>query len=84
QGASLDAWDTPFEVSVKVAKPWIVALVLGWVFIAFSNLGFFWQLALMFVGKGRRSEGPTLIHVAPGEAASAEQAANVAKGTAHA
>lgn len=89
QGVSQEAWDTAFEVSVKVSKPWIVALLLGWVFIAYSNLGFFWQLALMFAGKGRRSEGPTLIHVAPGEAGSAEEAAEqhaaeIAKGTAHA
>ena len=45
--------------------------------IFFSNFSFLYQLALMFAGKGRKSDGPTLIHAKPGEAESARAAAGL-------
>jgi hypothetical protein len=78
QGAAIAQWDQNFMTAVEISKPWLVGRTIAWFLIAFANLGFFYQLALMFAGKGRKSEGPTLMHVKPGEAESAEAAAGLA------
>ncbi|MCB1233812.1 MAG: cbb3-type cytochrome c oxidase subunit I [Verrucomicrobiae bacterium] len=77
QGGAIQQWNLGFGRSVEIGNPWIVGRIVAWLLIAFSNLGFFYQLALMFLGRGRASDGPTLIHKKPGEAASAEAAAGL-------
>ena len=78
QGAAIGRWDQDFMTTVTISKPWLVGRIIAWFLIAIANLGFFYQLALMFAGKGRKSEGPTLMHAKPGEAKSAEAAAGLA------
>ncbi len=72
QGGNLSRPELPFSTSYVNSSAWIVGAVIAWALIAVSNLWFFYQLALMFVGRGRKTEGPTLIHGgAPGQEASA-------------
>ena len=68
--------------AVSQSKSYITARALAWFLIAIANFAFFYQLALMFAGKGRKSEGPTLIHKTPGEVESAAEAAGIATETA--
>ena len=82
QAGQMNQWDSSFILSVEVGNGWVVGRIVAWALIAVSNLGFFYQLALMFIGQGRRSEGPTLIHAEPGSAGSAEEAA-LSNQTAH-
>ncbi len=65
QAGQMNQWDSSFILSVEVANGWVVGRTVAWALIAVSNLGFFYQLALMFIGRGRRTEGPTLIHPQP-------------------
>ncbi|MDF1754425.1 MAG: cbb3-type cytochrome c oxidase subunit I [Verrucomicrobiales bacterium] len=62
QGGNLSRPNIPFSTSFMNSTCWVVGACIAWLLIAVSNLWFFYQLALMFVGKGRKSEGPTLIH----------------------
>lgn len=78
QAGQMNQWDASFILSVEVANGWVVGRTVAWFLIAFSNLGFFYQLALMFIGQGRRTAGPTLMHGEPGQASSAEEAAAMA------
>ncbi len=77
QGGDLAQWDRDFTISVDNAGAYLVGRCAAWALITWSNLVFLHQLALMFLGKGRKSAGPTLIHAEPGEAASARAAAGV-------
>lgn len=67
QGGNLSKPNIPFSTSFTNSTCWVVGAAIAWLLIAVSNLWFFYQLALMFIGKGRRSEGPTLIHSGHGE-----------------
>ena len=60
QAGQMNQWDASFILSVEVGNGWVVGRTIAWGLIAFSNLGFFYQLALMFIGRGRRTEGATL------------------------
>jgi cytochrome c oxidase cbb3-type subunit I len=77
QGGNLAHWDQVFSVSFVNSSAYVVGRAVAWALISFSNLLFLYQLVLMFIGKGRKTQGPTLIHAAPGEASSARAAAGV-------
>ncbi len=62
QGGYLAQPDIPFSTSFLNAGPWVIGSAVAWVLIGFSNLWFFGQMALMFIGKGKKSANPTLIH----------------------
>ena len=63
QSGSLMKWDLPFATAFNTSIPYVVGCCIGWLLIGVSNIWFFWQLALMFVGKGRKAgAGPTLMH----------------------
>ena len=66
QAGQMNQWDASFILSVEVGNGWVVGRIIAWLLIAVSNLGFFYQLALMFFGKGRRTEGATLLPVSEG------------------
>ena len=72
QGGNLMRWEEPFSTSFVNSTAWVVGAAIAWLLIAVSNLWFFYQLALMFVGKGRKTEGPTLIHGGPPKAKAGE------------
>lgn len=74
QGGNLAQWDQAFSTSFVNSAAYMVGRVVAWGMISFANLMFFWQLALMFVGKGRKSEGATLIHAKPGTSLAATEA----------
>lgn len=78
QGGAIDDWSGDFMDSVRRGKGYIVALAVAWALISVANLAFYYQLLMMTFGWGRKTEGPTLIHKNPGEAASAEAAAGFA------
>ncbi len=77
QGGNLAHWDQVFSSSFVNSSAYVVGRALAWGMISFSNLLFLYQLALMFLGKGRKSQGPTLIHVEPGGVSSAKAAAGI-------
>jgi len=77
QGGNIAQWDQEFSTSFVNASAYVVGRVIAWALISFSNFLFFYQLALMFIGRGRKTEGPTLIHLEPGEVPSAKAAAGV-------
>jgi cytochrome c oxidase cbb3-type subunit 1 len=77
QGGNLAQWDQTFSTSFVNSAAYVVGRALAWAMISFSNISFLYQLTLMFIGKGRKSEGPTLIHTQPGEAESAKMAAGL-------
>lgn len=77
QGGNLAQWDQSFSTSFVNSSAYVVGRCIAWGLISFSNLSFLYQLTLMFIGKGRKSEGPTLIHAEPGEASSAKAAAGL-------
>ena len=77
QGGNLAQWDQVFSTSFVNSSAYVVGRALAWAMISFSNISFLYQLTLMFIGKGRKSEGPTLIHTQPGEAESAKMAAGL-------
>ena len=77
QGSNLAQWDQTFSTSFVNSAAYVVGRALAWAMISFSNISFLYQLTLMFIGKGRKSEGPTLIHAQPGEAESAKMAAGL-------
>jgi len=79
QGGAIDNWSGDFMDSVRRGKGYVVALSTAWALISMANLAFYYQLLLMFFGWGRKTDGPTLIHIKPGESASAEAAAGFAK-----
>jgi cytochrome c oxidase cbb3-type subunit 1 len=83
QAGQMNQWDQEFVRSVEVGNGWVVGRIVAWLLIAFSNLGFFYQLAVMFIGRGRRTAGPTLIHGEPGSVSSAEEAVSLSAGGAH-
>ncbi|HQZ26537.1 MAG TPA: cbb3-type cytochrome c oxidase subunit I [Verrucomicrobiales bacterium] len=77
QGGNLAQWDQTFSISFINSSAYVVGRAVAWALISFSNVLFLYQLVLMFIGKGRKSQGPTLIHSAPGEAPSARVAAGL-------
>ncbi|MDA9923841.1 cbb3-type cytochrome c oxidase subunit I [Verrucomicrobiales bacterium] len=77
QGGDLAVWDRAFSVSFVNSSAYVVGRATAWALIGYSNLLFLCQLYQMFVGKGRKSEGPTLLHSEPGKAASAKAAAEM-------
>jgi len=77
QGGDLAIWDRAFSTSFVNSGAYIVGRCIAWALITWSNLVFLQQLALMFIGKGRKSAGPTLIHSEPGKASSARAAAGI-------
>jgi cytochrome c oxidase cbb3-type subunit 1 len=77
QGGNLAQWDQVFSTSFVNSSAYVVGRALAWAMISFSNISFLYQLTLMFIGKGRKSEGPTLIHAQPGEVESAKMAAGL-------
>ncbi|MCB1088948.1 MAG: cbb3-type cytochrome c oxidase subunit I, partial [Verrucomicrobiae bacterium] len=79
QAGQMNQWDQHFILSVMVGSRWVVGRTIAWALIAFANLGFFYQLTMMFAGRGRRTAGPTLIHAEPGAVSSAEEAMNLSK-----
>jgi len=79
QGGAMDRWNTDFIASVELGNGYVIGRCLAWFLISLANLAFFYQLTLMFIGKGRKSEGPTLIH-AEGAKSSAEAAGITADG----
>lgn len=77
QGGNLAVWNQTFSTSFVNSSAYVVGRAVAWALIAYSNFLFLYQLTQMFVGKGRKSEGPTLIHAKPGEASSAKEAAGL-------
>ncbi|MEC5126403.1 cbb3-type cytochrome c oxidase subunit I [Verrucomicrobiales bacterium BCK34] len=77
QGGSLAQWDQAFSTSFVTSSAYVAGRCIAWALISFSNLMFLYQLALMFIGKGRKSSGPTLIHAEPGKVESAKAAAGI-------
>lgn len=77
QGGDLAVWDRDFSTSVTNSGASLVGRCLAWGLITWSNLIFLYQMALMFLGKGRKTTGPTLMRTEPGEAASARAAAGI-------
>ncbi len=77
QGGDLAVWDRDFSTSFTNSSAYVAGRCIAWALITWSNLVFLQQLTLMFLGKGRKSAGPTLIHAEPGEAPSARAAAGV-------
>jgi cytochrome c oxidase cbb3-type subunit 1 len=77
QGGDLAVWDRDFSTSFTNSAAYVAGRCIAWALITWSNLVFLQQLTLMFLGKGRKSAGPTLIHAEPGEAPSARAAAGV-------
>jgi cytochrome c oxidase cbb3-type subunit 1 len=79
QGGDLANWnpERAFSVSTTNSGAYIVGRSVAWALITWSNLVFLSQLGLMFLGKGRKSSGPTLIHAEPGEVSSARAAAGI-------
>lgn len=75
QAGYLAQWDKPFSTTFINTSSYVIGAAIAWILIAYSNIWFFYQLALMFVGKGRKSEGPTLLHVTPGSAGNAAEIA---------
>ncbi len=76
QGGNFARWDLPFSASFNTSAPYLAGICFAWLLIGISNIWFFWQLALMFVGKGRKTgEGATLMHAEPGQASPGETAA---------
>lgn len=77
QGGNLAEWDQAFSVSFVNSSAYVVGRTVAWALIIYSNGVFLVQLAQMYLGKGRKSEGPTLIHAEPGAAPSARAAAGL-------
>jgi len=77
QGGNLAEWNQAFSTSFVNAGAYVVGRAVAWALIIYSNSIFLYQLTLMFLGKGRKSEGATLIHAEPGEAANARAAAGL-------
>ncbi len=75
QGGNLAQWNQDFSTSFVNSAAYVVGRALAWAMISFSNIFFLYQLTLMFIGRGRKSEGPTLIHAQVGEVESAKTAA---------
>lgn len=61
QGSNLSDITIGFSTVFLNSTCWVVGAAVAWVLIAFSNLWFFYQLALMFIGKGIKSTEPTLL-----------------------
>ena len=68
---------TRFGLSVENSQGYVIGRILAWLLIGISNLWFVYQMGLMFIGRGRKTEGPTLIHVEPGSVATSEAAAGL-------
>ena len=77
QGGNLAQWNQDFSTSFVNSAAYVVGRALAWAMISFSNVFFLYQLTLMFIGRGRKSEGPTLIHAQAGEVESAKTAAGL-------
>jgi cytochrome c oxidase cbb3-type subunit 1 len=77
QGGNLAQWDQIFSASFVNSSAYVVGRALAWVLISFSNLLFLYQLGLMFLGKGRKTQGATLLHTEPGGAASSREVVGI-------
>ncbi|NNE92536.1 MAG: hypothetical protein HKN23_12890 [Verrucomicrobiales bacterium] len=76
QGGNMADLDQRFAVSVGNSQGYVIGRICAWFLIGISNLWFVYQMGLMFLGKGRKSEGPTLIHGEPGKSAEAAAGLN--------
>ena len=75
QGGLEQQWDVPMGIVFTSSVGYMTGVCLGWLLVGVGNLCFFWQLALMFFGKGRKSgSGPTLMNVKEEEVARGETA----------
>ena len=61
QGIGLENFKQPVEDATMRAYPYAVAATLSWCFLLFSNVFFFFHLALRGLRLGRRSSHPTLL-----------------------
>lgn len=61
QGVGQEQWDQPWAGVAQRAFPYAIATTIAWFFILFSNVFFFFHLALMWLRLGRRSSHPTLL-----------------------
>ena len=77
QGGNMADYATRFGLSVENSQGYVIGRILAWLLIGISNLWFVYQMGLMFIGRGRKTEGPTLIHVEPGSVATSEAAAGL-------
>jgi cytochrome c oxidase cbb3-type subunit I len=77
QGGNLAQWDQIFSASFVNSTAYVVGRAIAWALISFSNLWFLYQLGLMFIGRGRKTQGATLIHAEPGEASSSREAVGI-------
>jgi cytochrome c oxidase cbb3-type subunit 1 len=67
QGVAQEAWQQRTWSNVMATtRPYAVGTTFGWALLLFSNVFFFFHLALMWLRLGRRSSHPTLlIHAHP-------------------
>ena len=56
-----ERWDQSWMSVVMNARPYLVARVIAWALITWSNVWFLIHLGLMVAGLGRRSAAPTLL-----------------------
>jgi len=77
QGGNIAAWDQAFSTSFVTSSAYMTGRCLAWAMISYSNFAFLYQLALMFIGKGRKSEGPTLLYPTAESGVTAKTAAGV-------
>ncbi len=76
-GGGMAVWNRPFSTLFSISTAYSTGLCVVWAMISFSNFWFMHQLGMMFIGKGRKSGGPTLIHGEPGAAVGAKEAAGI-------
>ncbi|MEM7599932.1 MAG: cbb3-type cytochrome c oxidase subunit I [Verrucomicrobiota bacterium] len=77
QGTSLAQWDQAFSTSTDMSSGATIGRIIAWAFLTFANLRFLFQLGLMFIGKGRKTGGATMLHFEPGTATDSRAAATV-------
>ena len=61
QGIGQEEWIQPWENAATRTYPYAILTTVAWCFILFSNIFFFFHLALMWLRLGRRSSHPTLL-----------------------
>jgi cytochrome c oxidase cbb3-type subunit 1 len=61
QGSAQEAWLQPWETVTEVVRPYAAVSTFAWCVILFSNIFFFFHLALMWLRLGRRGATPTML-----------------------
>jgi cytochrome c oxidase cbb3-type subunit 1 len=61
QGRAQEAWLQPWATVTTAVHPYAAVSTFAWCVILFSNTFFFVHLALMWLGRGRRGGGPTML-----------------------